>query len=141
MNRIRVIALAAMVGLACTGELTAQFPVTQGTVPFAFGVNGSVLPAGDYIAAPLSANLIKIRSVDGRGSALVAVISGQTQSVSGPSEWMFKRYGDQYFLHEIVKPGDSNAFIPASKQEKLAGIKLAQGNGSQTVQIAVKLVR
>ena len=132
MKRITVLAFltAALIsmGSACAH---AQAPVFK--VPFDFTVDNLVLPAGTYQVsyyAPKSA--ILIRSEDGRFHAFTAIHPADPST--SDSEVVFTKYGNQYFLHEVLCGAVSmNVALPTSKLEKRARIQEAQLPHSETV--------
>ena len=132
MKRTTVLAFltAALIsmGSACAH---AQAPAFK--VPFDFTVDNQVLPAGTYQVsynAPKTA--ILIRSQDDRFHALTTIHPADP-SISD-SEVVFTKYGNQYFLHEVLCGAVSmHVALPTSKREKQARIQEAQLPHSETV--------
>lgn len=141
MNRISAIALLAVAGFASTYRASAQSRLTQTTVPFAFIVNGTTLPAGTYIVNSLSPNLMEIRSADTKHPNTVTVLTreGSMWNPHAASQLVFEAYGSQYFLHEIVCPTRTvDAVVPVSQQEKRAAQEWASKGGERPVLVALK---
>ncbi len=132
MKRTTVLAFltAALIsmGSACA---YAQAPAFK--VPFAFTVDNQVLPAGTYqVSYNTAKTAILIRSQDDRFHALTAIHPAD-QSTSD-SVVVFTKYGNQYFLHEVLcGPVSMHVALPASKPEKRARIQEAQLPHSETV--------
>jgi hypothetical protein len=132
MKRITALAFltAALISMA-SARAHAQAPAFK--VPFDFTVGNQVLPAGTYQVsyyAPKSA--IMIRSEDGRFHALTAIQPDDPST--SDNEAVFTKYGNQYFLHEVLCGAVSmNVALPASKPEKRARIQEAQLPHSETV--------
>ena len=132
MKRTTVLAYLAAtlisLGSACAH---AQAPVFK--VPFDFTVGNQVFPAGTYqVSYSPTKSAILIRSQDDRFHALTATHAADP-SISD-SKVIFTKYGDQYFLHEVLCSAVAmNVEIPTSKLEKQARIQEAQLPHSETV--------
>ena len=132
MKRTTVLAYLAAtlisLGSACAH---AQAPVFK--VPFDFTVGNQVFPAGTYqVSYYPTKSAILIRSQDDRFHALTATHAADP-SISD-SKVIFTKYGDQYFLHEVLCSAVAmNVEIPTSKLEKQARIQEAQLPHSETV--------
>ena len=132
MNRIVIIALA-LASFGTVHSASAQTPITQADIPFSFSVNGVVLPAGHYVVGVLSPCMLKVWSPGQASAAMVLSHAGGKQA-NGVSKLVFEKYGDQYFLHEVVYPlSFIDAVITPSKQEEKAHIELAKANGQPMV--------
>jgi hypothetical protein len=82
-------------------------------VPFAFVVNGTVLPAGDYVVARDTAqpNVISITSADGAHTTLVLTRGSSRDGAKQPT-LEFSRLGTQMYLSEVVlSSGNSRELI------------------------------
>ena len=132
MKRTTVLAFltAALIsmGSACAH---AQAPAFQ--VPFDFTVDNQVLPAGTYqVSYNAAKTAILIRSQDDRFHALTTIHPADP-SISD-SEVVFTKYGNQYFLHEVLCGALSmHVALPVSRLEKQARIQEAQLPHSETV--------
>ena len=140
MNRIAAIALFVVAGFATTHSATAETRVVATNIPFAFTVNGTTIPAGTYYVYSVSPHLMQIRSTDFQHPRTVSVTTfDSSQSKAGDAtKLVFKNYGGQYFLHEIVSPAYStDAEVPASNQEKKVRVEWAGKSGGQPVLVAL----
>jgi hypothetical protein len=132
MKRTTVLAYLAAtlisLGSACAH---AQAPVFK--VPFDFTVGTQVFPAGTYrVSYYPTKSAILIRSQDDRFHALTGTHAADP-SISD-SEVVFTKYGNQYFLHEVLCSALSmNVALPTSRLEKQARIQEAQLPHSETV--------
>ena len=137
MKRITAFAFltAALIsmGSACAHAQTPRF-----TVPFDFTVGNQVFPAGTYqvsYSATKTAILIRSRD-DDRFHAFATTYPADypADPSTSDSEVVFTKYGNQYFLHEVLCGVVSmNVALPASKPEKQARIQEAQLPHSETV--------
>jgi len=119
ITSITSIALFALVSFVTVGSISAQDRAVKATVPFDFTVGNTLLPAGSYTIAAEDTGVIKIRNTDGRIVLLSTTTPDGKEAKTG--ELVFNKYGDQYFLREILcASADMNMAVPASKQEKRA---------------------
>ena len=131
MKRITAFAFltAALIsmGSACAHAQTPRF-----TVPFDFTVGNQVLPAGTYQVSYATQNVILIQSKGGRFHAMTTTLADDKESYGG--ELIFAKYGNQYFLHEVLCADVAmNVEIPKSRLEKQARIQEAQLPHIETV--------
>jgi hypothetical protein len=130
MKHITVFAIAGclLASFAATGTVSAQDHPAKATIPFNFNVGDKWVPAGRYTITSDMTNpkVIFIRSEDGKITLLSVTHSDDRRSDAG--RLVFTKYGDQYFLHEILcsRCGMNLAF-PGSKHEKLARTRLEAG--------------
>ena len=132
MKRITALAILAAtlipISSACAHAQSVEFKV-----PFDFNVIHKVLPAGTYRVSYASENAILVRSQDGRFNAISLTVATGGQSTGG-GKLVFRRYGDQYFLHQVLcSNADINAELPTSRLEQRVRIQKAQLPQSQTV--------
>ena len=116
MKRIFAIALFAASSLAAAGNLSAQDHMVKANIPFDFTLNNNVLPAGTYTISSLSPNAVQVRNVNGHVAELSLVQNDDKRS--NTPVLVFQRYGNQYFLHEILAANALNVTVPRSKREQ-----------------------
>jgi hypothetical protein len=110
----------------------------RATVPFAFKVGTTQLPAGAYsISNEAGTNLVMVRNVQ-TGMSVAAM--GQRESPSKKTnKLIFHRYGSQYFLTAILgNQGSQGMSLRTSKQEEELQVANAQASTSNNVEIASK---
>jgi hypothetical protein len=78
-------------------------PILRATVPFAFTIENTTLPAGTYIFSILSPYnmVIKVQSADGRKAVLIAAIPTLKLNSSNQTKLVFHRFGNEYFLAQV----------------------------------------
>jgi hypothetical protein len=136
MKRNFAFALIGLSTLAACGKAVAQEPAVKATVPFEFTVGGRLLPADTYTITA-SSGVLFVKSVGGRYSAITTA-SYDNRSVEG-GKLVFNKYGDQYFLHEVLCPTvGMHSNIPASKLEKRVKTQEARLGGGEPVLVAAK---
>lgn len=86
----------------------AQTKVTA-TIPFAFNVGKTTLPAGRYTVIVLNPSsdrkILQIRSMNGR-SSVVVLTTGIIGHVSDNAKLVFERNGDRYWFAQAQLAGD-----------------------------------
>ena len=134
MKRTTAIALIAMANFVLAGTSFAQSKIVRVNVPFDFTVGKQLLPAGTYTIKAESSGLIAIRNHDKPLAVLTIADQDGARSPKG-GKVMFHKYGDQYFLSEILcDQAEMNLELPTSKTEKRAQIQQATlKSSSQTV--------
>ena len=135
MKRTTVLAYlaATLILMVSMGSACARAQSPAFKVPFDFTVGNQVFPAGTYqVSYYPTKTAILIRSQDERFHAFTATYSADPSTRDG--EVVFTKYGNQYFLHEVLCSALSmNLEIPKSAQEKRALIQEAQLPHTETV--------
>ena len=91
----------------------------QATVPFAWELNGQHLAAGKYeVSQDASLNVMQIADQARRTSTFILLTpaSGKNSTAC----LIFHRYGNTYFLAEVVAPGRAVSKLSVSRAEKEA---------------------
>jgi hypothetical protein len=130
MKHIIVFAIAVclLAGFAIAGTASAQDHAARATVPFNFNVGDKWVPAGTYIITSDTTypEEIFIRSEDRKVVLLSLAHSDDRRS--GAGKLVFTKYGDQYFLHEVLcSVCGMNIAFPGSKHEKLVRTRWEAG--------------
>jgi hypothetical protein len=110
----------------------------RANVPFAFKVGATQMPAGTYaIEGNHGSSIVTVRNVQ-TGTSVLAM--GRQESPSKKTDKLiFHRYGNKYFLTEILGSQGSDAMVlPATKQEKELQVAYATANNSNNIEIASK---
>jgi hypothetical protein len=136
----RVIAMAfCLAGLIVAGHASAQEPAVKADVPFDFTAGGKLLPSGTYVITSdiTMPNVIHIRNLQHNVTAFSGVNYSGKESKTG--KLIFERYGNQYFLKEILcSAAPMNVELPTSKQEKEIRTQEAKLRKSDQVLVASK---
>lgn len=107
-----------------SGEIEAD-------IPFQFHAGDAKLPAGKYTIRPLDDSderVLEIRSADGKVSALFSVEPTRAGAAPAKSELIFNKYGNRYFLSQLVEEGSaSGGKVAESRYEKKLGQASATG--------------
>ena len=122
------VAVCLLAGVVGNGTVSAQDHAAKATIPFNFNVGNRSVPAGTYLITSSTTNpkVVVIRSQDGNIDLLS--LTQEDDRRSDTSKLVFTKYGDQYFLHEVLcsRCGIDVEF-PDSKHEKLARKRLEAG--------------
>ena len=85
----------------------------------------------------MSPNVIAIRN--NQTSISMLNVGHQEEKKAGSNVLVFKKYGEQYFLHEIVCPMRTiDAKVPISQEEKKVAGEWASRGGDRPVLVALK---
>ena len=142
MKHISLFAIAGclLASFGAVGTVSAQDHTARANIPFNFNVGDKWVPAGSYIITSdmLHPDVIFIRSKDGKIDLLS--VTHKDDQVGTADNLVFTKYGDQYFLHEILcSHCGMDVELPGSKHEKLARTRLEAGLLSPTdVYLALK---
>ncbi len=136
MKQITALALFSIAGFVSIGQAMAQDHAVQATIPFEFRAGNKVLPAGTYTIATGTDNLIVITNHDQPAVVTVALRDGRD---SRKQELVFDKYGDRYFLREILcQSAGMNLELPPSRVEKATRQQQAFMQGMSQVLIAAR---
>jgi hypothetical protein len=121
MKNILCLALLAVVTAVPYLKASAQEERATVTVPFSFHVGNSTLPAGSYIVTSDSLHgRISIAAADLKIHA-GAIGMNDSYGTGRANMVVFHKYGNQYFLHRIVRSDVHSAlFLTPTKAEKQA---------------------
>jgi hypothetical protein len=125
INKCSVIGMLALLTLtSARAQSTTKMHVT---IPFAYSVNGKVLPAGEYEVGTNINGLVAIRNQDLRSEAMLLGHHVQSAKDLGRSRLIFNRYGDTYFLSQIWRVGTNTGIeLQKSSAEREYIAKAAQ---------------
>ena len=124
----------------------AQTPGTsmRANIPFDFIVRGKTLPAGNYEIRRISdePDGLLIRNInDKQDHAMFETESVETIKTPNNSEVVFHRYGDTYFLSEVLTAGElTGRELPAPREERQLRREMASNSNNaepQTVSVAI----
>ena len=133
---IGALVLTVMFGFSTANAQTANRAVAN--IPFAFSAGEQKLPAGKYVISATESKIQRIRSLDGRFSAVL-----QMQAVQGKvvetGKLVFHRYGDRYFLAQFWTPAyDTGLEAATSRAERAAAREtVATMHKRETVTVAL----
>jgi hypothetical protein len=138
MKRITAMLVITLASFVASGSALAQDPGVQANVPFDFTVGNKLLPPGTYTIVPADYGVILIQSLDKRHSVFTAT-RPDAHASDYDSKLIFTKYGDQYFLSEVLCPAASvNVALPMSKQEARVRVQEAMVPSSTQVLVAMK---
>jgi hypothetical protein len=136
MKQITALALFSIAGFVSIGQAMAQDHAVQATIPFEFRAGNKVLPAGIYTIATGTDNLIVITK---HNQPAVVTVASRDGRESRKQELVFDKYGDRYFLREILcQSAGMNLELPPTKVEKATRQQQAFMEGMSQVLIATR---
>jgi hypothetical protein len=109
MKNISILITTVLLMAAVSVYVQAQErPLLTATVPFAFTVENSNLPAGTYTVSILPPyNMIEVQSADGRKAAMISAIPSRESGQSEQAKLVFHRFGNEYFLAQVWEHGSN----------------------------------
>jgi len=77
-------------------------------IPFGFHVGDTTLPSGEYtVDTDAAQGVVRLRSADSKSSVMILSNSVETHDTPSQGKLVFNRYGEEYFLSQIWKPGNN----------------------------------
>ena len=105
-KNLAVVAVTMMLVLGAALPVWAQYSgPMKVTVPFDFVVENDRMHAGDYTIQQVANGRLRIQSNDRRTAASFLAIPKQGKATSQKAQFIFHRYGSEYFLAMISTPG------------------------------------
>lgn len=139
-----VIAMGCLLSLLLVGSVQAQLPGTEirASIPFDFSVRGVTLPAGDYTITRIGdepTGLLMRNIHDKRKHVLFETEPENGRRIPRRNVLVFNRYGDSYFLEEVVTAGESvGRELTPSHQERTLRRDMAKNQVEpETVMVAL----
>ena len=139
-----VVAAGCLLSLVLVGSTRAQLPGTEirVSIPFDFTVKGKTLPAGEYEVRRINDEPIGllIRNMHDKHDNVVFETQPKIdRSITKRDELIFTRYGDSYFLSEVVTAGEQTGeeINPSHRERELRREMMAQNQSQpETVTVA-----
>ena len=140
-----VMTIGGLLALSLVASAQAQMPGVpiRASIPFDFMVRGKTLPAGNYEIERVmdDASSLLLRNVNNKHENVVF----ETESMQGKriprhNVLVFNRYGDDYFLSEVVTAGDQTGreLAPSHAERTLRREMMAQNEVQpETVTVAL----
>src|SRR5262249_46204686 len=111
------ICLMVLVSVSVYGESANLLRVR---VPFTFLIGNKTMPAGEYTVEPVEhiKGGLLIRRAEGRESKIFLGQASPARVEPGQGMLVFHRYGDQYFLSQVVGCRDDATYelVPSRKE-------------------------
>lgn len=111
MSKMRIAAVLAVALLAGAGVAAAQELLVEAHVPFAFVVENTTLPQGDYVIERVDTDQespLVLRSKDGNTSVAFLVLEQTTKGAkpAAQTELVFQQMDGKNYLNEIWYQGE-----------------------------------
>jgi len=139
-----LVVAGCLLSLLVVGSTRAQEPGTEirVSIPFDFTVRGKTLPAGEYEVKRINDEPIGllIRNVHNKHDDVVFETEPKIdRSITKRDELIFTRYGDSYFLSEVVTAGEQTGeeVNPSHHERELRREMMSRNNAApETVTVA-----
>ena len=107
MKYLRTMTTTVLLLAAVSVAAAQERPILTATVPFAFTLENTDLPAGTYTVSILYpyTMLIKVQSADGRKAVMITAIPSLKSEESKQVKLVFHRFGNEYFLAQVWEQG------------------------------------
>ncbi len=127
MKRLSVLATLALgFVLGISTFAAAQNEVLRVNVPFDFVVAGWSLPAGHYIMKHDTLNGSAFLTIEGENARRVTVNDASLEPVTGDPRLTFNRYGDRYFLSDVITGNSSYHFARTKEEVRIARMQKSE---------------
>jgi len=95
-------------------------------IPFEFSAGKTTLPAGVYSIKRISANVLSLRSEDGKSKVILnAPVTNTSSDPNAVERLVFGKQGDKFFLAQIWLTADSGRQVWTDHGEKSERIEIA----------------
>jgi hypothetical protein len=137
-NVFEILAIVTLSLLISVPIMSAQ-AIATASVPFAFTVEDTEMPAGSYVITSVSDSAIAVINRS-KGTGVISLFhSEQPRNNNLTTKLVFHRYGDTYFLSQVARgSGETVIQLPISKQESEAQIQNAGSVSAKEVVVAAK---
>ena len=107
MKNVRMLLTIVILFAAVSVCLQAQDrSIVRATIPFAFTVENTNLPAGCYAFQVMSPfNTLRLQNTDGGKGAMIRSIASSGTSYATRSKLVFRHIGNAYFLTQVWEEG------------------------------------
>jgi len=117
-------------------------------IPFAFGIDDAVFPAGTYQITPLSPHALRLELAGGTRTGYLNVFPGNDAIRMRTGLLTFTQYGSHYFLREFSAPDKGEGrqavsrCVPSRNEKRTAKewMQQARANASPGVEVAANPV-
>jgi len=115
-----VIVFAGVLAINAQAQTSSPQRLTA-SIPFAFSVGKTTLPAGRYTITVLNPSsdrkILQIRSLNGKSSAVV-LTNGIIGHASDNAKLVFEHYGDRYVFAQAQLAGDDTTLAAVRSNKK-----------------------
>ena len=140
-----VMAIGSLLALSLVAGAQAQEPgvPVRASIPFDFMVRGRTFPAGNYEIERVTQDPsgLVIRNVNNKHEHIVFETEPmQDRKISSHNVLVFNRYGDDYFLSEVVTAGEQTGreLAPSHAERTLRREMMAKNEAEpETVTVAL----
>ena len=121
MKKQFAVAVALLAAAIATVPCYAQWMSSRADIPFAFQVGNKTMPAGQYWIQRVSdadESAQMIRRTDSSAAAVAQTFAVDAKNGESTPELVFHKYGNSYFLSEILTGQGQGRQLPKSEREK-----------------------
>ena len=131
----RILAITAVVAFVLTAAVAkAQSTDTISRVPFTFNVGESVMPPGTYRVSQFGTQT-GVFMISGFPHSAIVLSQPDGRTADDQPRLVFHKYGDQYFLREVVLADSTGFSLPESEQERQVEERLASRSTPERIAV------
>jgi hypothetical protein len=135
-----LIASALAIGsLASTQFASAQTPLADVNIPFAFQTPMQTLPAGKYRVILESNNMVLLRGA-GSSAGLVMTHDAIRSHAASHGTMVFNRYGDKYYLRQIWTAGETDGLECSKSRAEKESMRAEITQAPSSVELALNSI-
>ena len=117
----RILVVIGVIGLMAAPAAYAQISLMRVEVPFQFLAGGKVLPAGLYrVALDTATQRMELRMLDRADGIYLSARTTNRPEAWGQNQLSFHKYGNTYFLRQVVTAGRTSELPPSAAEIELA---------------------
>jgi hypothetical protein len=127
---VRNLSVALLVAVSISAQGSQKLTVQ---VPFGFHVGSSTLPSGEYtVDTDAAPGIVRLRSTYSKSTVMIVSMSVQAPSIPSQGKLIFNKYGDEYFLSQVWKPG-VNTGCELRKSRRETEVAAIARRGSESI--------
>ena len=109
---LKIFAVAAFFAVLAAAPVYAQSKIVgKADIPFDFVIKDEKAASGQYTVERVDSNsgtaVLLLRRADGRGIEMFTPMSVQASASADQGKLVLHRYGDQYFLYQVLPAGNN----------------------------------
>ena len=140
LNMLMAITIVAGTFAVSAHAQTTNSQKMVASIPFAFNVGNTNLPAGKYTITVLNPTsdrrILQVRSSDGRSTA-VTLTTGVIGTASDDAKLVFYRYGDRYFFGQARLAGETTGMAAIKSRSERAQKHMLAVAGKRSVVVVI----
>ena len=119
-NLLRLLAFALALAMTSAAAYAQGTNGVVASIPYNFTAADTPMPAGDYrVISVDNGATVTIQQLDGPNRATVSAQLGRGDSVPSVAKLLFHRYGQRYFLSQVLNADSETTFKISRSQAEI----------------------